>query len=198
MAGERHGHGMLCVTRPFLVPFVFKEQGTCPVFKLQSAVRSRLEGNYQNSQPKYQTTAVHNHLSSWSPVYRQNILYDTEVEFCNVKLLTQRGSSWMSPLFHDHPQWKYRIYLTAIHPQKQFYNFNLLTRSAIYSGSRHMPERTLGVRNWLTNLKTSNNSGFNYYQIIFTAKEFLSIQRQWIHSDRNPNVETQYFLLSPS
>jgi hypothetical protein len=46
--------------RHFLVCFVVKEQRPRPVFKLHSAVGSALEGNYQNRQPKYLTTAVHN------------------------------------------------------------------------------------------------------------------------------------------
>jgi len=74
--------------RYFLVSFLVKEQRPCPVFKLQSAVGSSLEGNYQNRQPTYQTTAVHNQVSNWSPVYGQNTLYDPEVTVSNVKLLT--------------------------------------------------------------------------------------------------------------
>jgi hypothetical protein len=74
--------------RHFLLSFVVKERDPCPVFRLQSALGSVLQENYENRQSKYQTTAVHKHLSNWSPAYRQNTLYDPEVEFCNVKLLT--------------------------------------------------------------------------------------------------------------
>jgi hypothetical protein len=46
----------------------------------------------------------------------------------------------------------------------------------------------------MTSLKTSNNSGFSYYQRIFTANEFLAIQRQWINSDRNQNMKIHIFV----